>query len=35
MLEEHAGENGSLDHAPGTVPVLDESSDLGDPYLRG
>ena len=30
MLEEHAGENGSLDHAPGPVPVLDERSDLGD-----
>jgi len=30
MLEEHAGENGSLDHAPGPAPVLGERSDLGD-----
>lgn len=35
MLEERAGENGSLDHVSGPVPVLDEPSDLGEPCLRG
>ena len=34
MLEEHASDNDTRDDGPGTLPVLDDLSDLGDPCLR-